>query len=650
MQTKFNFTSGGEFKDPYNRNYVGFFNVDSDGNAYSERYFNNSSVKLTPIENISTAFTLSKFFKDRIVFDTFSFPNSLETLLVETNELVCNKVLNFKLKLIDENLMYLYGRLFSADMDIPDSTPYVMLPNEVYFGTNKSIQWRLLTNSIADNERTLIPKYEQIEQIKKFVVIPFTRKDGYAIFGISNTHFISFKTFIEGGILKKSEVFIYQQVIDNNTSQKCFNLEDITYDGEHIYVTDSKINDGGQVFKYNVLSHTGNDVVYENKRFLMEAIGGYGIAAKSNKFNGCTTLGSKERELWIFDEGNECIKIYFDTFVWKKTVNLYNSTHTYKISCIKYRKLTNQVYCLFKRTNKETKLVEYGFLIYDENYSLNRMEIFEDTLYYKTKSDLFDENGEEINNSDLESFSRFDFSTLDSNVVYVITEVNIHKKFLTNTKKSFAIFNRGLIFLDSPTLSGPIKFVARDISIIESNSNIEGIDNVFILANNSILQFKEKCDYISLLHNKDLNYNPYKDIILDKNEYVQSFVLNKEFYKIYSNLLQIKNNLKGKLEYFFNNYGDVAGNDTRYFYDEEINELNLELDYNLYFNDNELIDPNVINRHLIKIYSFMDKMLFLTKDSVLNNRVTNLVNSPIPIPFYNSPKNRIGNDDIYVIE
>ena len=46
----------------------------------------------------------------------------------------------------------------------------------------------------------------------------------------------------------------------------------------------------------------------------------------------------------------------------------------------------------------------------------------------------------------------------------------------------------------------------------------------------------------------------------------------------------------------------------------------------------------------------MDKMLFLTKDSVLNNRVTNLVNSPIPIPFYNSPKNRNGNDDIYVIE
>jgi len=155
---------------------------------------------------------------------------------------------------------------------------------------------------------------------------------------------------------------------------------------------------------------------------------------------------------------------------------------------------------------------------------------------------------------------------------------------------------------------------------------------------------------INSTYNKDLNYNPYKDIILDKNEYVQSFVLNKEFYKIYSNLLQIKNNLKGKLEYFFNNYGDIAGNDTRYFYDEEINELNLELDYNLYFNDNELIDPNVINRHLIKIYSFTDKMLFLTKDSVLNNRVTNLVNSPIPIPFNNSPKNGNGNDDIYVIE
>lgn len=468
-------------------------------------------------------------------------------------------------------------------------------------------------------------------------------------------------------------MFIYQQVIDNNTSQKCFNLEDITYDGESIFVTDSKINDGGQIFKYNILSHTGNDVVYENKRFLLEAIGGYGLASKQNKFNGCTTIGSKLNELWVFDKGNKCIKVYFDTFVWKKNINLNDSVYTYDITCIRYRKLTNQIYCLFNRINKETNSKEFGFLVYNENYSLNRMEIFEDVLYEKQVNDT--PNGPI---GELEDFIRFDFSTLDSNVVYVITQVNIHKKFLTNTKKSFAIFNRGFIFLDSPTLvGGPIRFIARDICILESNISTQGIDEVFILAHNSILNFKERCDYVSMLHNKDLNYNPYNDIILDKNEYVQSFVLNKEFYKIYSNLLQIKNNLKGKLEYYFNEYGDIAGNDTRYFYDEEINELKLELEYNLYFNDNELVDPNVINRHLLKIYSFMDKMLVLTKDSILNNRVANLagvsVNIPtsensdgvedildnsvanlagVPntFPFNNAPKNSHGVEDIYIIE
>ena len=647
MQIKFNYTNGLQFKDSHNRSYVGFFNIDSNGNAYSGRYKSDSSKLLQPYDNISSDFHLSKFFKDRIVFDEFQFPNSLESILIESNELVTNKVIDYKFKLIDENLMYLYSRMFSGDMDVPDSVPLALIPNQTQYNLSNNILWKEFSEKIQDSYRTDISEYPEIQKIKKFTVVPFSRKDGYAIFGISNTHFISFKTFFESGKLKSAKLFIYQQVIDNNTSQKCFNLEDITYDGFNIYVTDSKINDGGQVFKYDVVSHTGNDFVYEDKRYLLEAIGGYGNYLNKNKFKGCSTIGSKEKELWIYDSGNNSIKIFFETFVWKRTIRLDSTTHEYKVLCIKYRKLTNEMYVLFRKTNKDDASdIKFGFLIYGEKYNLIRTEIFEDVF--------FDRDTTNSSQTDLEGFQRFDFSNLDSNVVYVITEINVHKKFLTNTKKSFAVFDRNKIFSDiainqaAKTLKDSIKFNALDIISIEQDYNF---DSLFILAQNSILYFEEKCNYVSMLKNDNLNYYPYKDIILDKNEYVQSFILNKEFFKLYSNLLQIKNNLEGRLEYYFNSYGDVAGNEKRYLLDEEINSLKLEINFNCFFNDNELIDPNVINRHFVIFYNIMQKTLDLTKDYVLNNVSANIrySSADVAVPFDKPPLNSLGKPDVYII-
>lgn len=647
MQIKFNYTNGLEFKDPYDRNYVGYFNIDSNGNAYSGRYKSDSSKLLQPYDNISSDFHLSKFFKDRIVFDDFQFPNSLESILIASNELVTNKVIDYKFKLIDENLMYLYSRMFSGDMDVPDSVPLALIPNQGQYDLHNLIFWKELSDTIKDSYRTDIAEYPEIQKMKKFVVVPFTRKDGYAIFGITDTHFISFKTFFESGKLNYAKLFIYQQVIDNNTSQKCFNLEDITYDGTNIYVTDSKINDGGQVFKYDVISHTGNDFVYDDKRYLLEAIGGYGTFLNKNKFKGCSTIGSKEKELWIYDSGNNCIKVFFETFVWKRTLRLDTSTHDYKILCIKHRKLTNEMYVLFRKTNKDDSTdIQFGFLIYGEKYNLVRTEIFEDTFFDKDTTNTIQ--------ADIEGFQRFDFSNLDSNVVYVITEINVHKKFLTNTKKSFAVFDRNKIFSNTAIdqamedLTDSIKFNALDIISIEQDKDF---DCLFVLAQNSILFFQEKCNYVSMLKRNDLNYYPYKDIILDKNEYVQSFILNKEFFKLYSNLLQLKNNLEGRLEYFFNDYGDVAGNEKRYLLDEEINSLKLEINFNCFFNDNELVDPNVINRHFIIFYNIMQKTLDLTKDYVLNNVSANIRYSSFvgKIPFDKPPTNSLGNPDVYII-
>jgi hypothetical protein len=69
MQTKFNYTSGGDFtrSDDFT-NYVGYFNLNDNGNVYTEKYYNlESSVLLNPASNASTDYHRSNHFKDRYI-------------------------------------------------------------------------------------------------------------------------------------------------------------------------------------------------------------------------------------------------------------------------------------------------------------------------------------------------------------------------------------------------------------------------------------------------------------------------------------------------------------------------------------------------------------------------------------------------------
>ena len=49
-----------------------------------------------------------------------------------------------------------------------------------------------------------------------------------------------------------------------------------------------------------------------------------------------------------------------------------------------------------------------------------------------------------------------------------------------------------------------------------------------------------------------------------------------------------------------------------------MNLLNIEMDYNSFVNDNEKVEPNVLNRLFTKIYDFQIILLELTKVRLKN--------------------------------
>jgi hypothetical protein len=350
---------------------------------------------------------------------------------------------------------------------------------------------------------------------------------------------------------------------------------------------------------------------------MIEPIGGSGSEDRVNKFKNCTVLGANNEEIWVYDSGNNVIKIFDSNFVWKRTIKI-PKTRNYSVLDIRYRKMNNHVYVLFK-DSYDINNPEYGLFEFSD-YHLIKTYVFNDILFKDTDV----------------QFNRMAISEQDSNVFYVITNNSVFKKFFTKPENTFAVFNRDKFYPDDTFIWDlievnwenlldyqtwnyaeyfTINLTTQDIHIAASTNNK---DDLYFMGDTYISHFNERTDYLSLLKNDILPYYNYKSIKFENVEYNQSLVLNKEIYKLYQNILQFKNNLKGKFYAEFDKYGDLKYKDYIYLTDEEINTLNIDIEYNSFINDNELVQPNVVNRIFNKIYEFQISLLKLTQAKLKN--------------------------------
>jgi hypothetical protein len=625
MQTKFNYTSGGEFKQSDNlADYVGYFNVDNNENVYTGKYYDSNSILLSnPTSQYSADYYKSSFFKDRFIKDGLTLPYSLNEVLIQPNELVNFNVLNTKIEYLHYNLIYMYSKMFIGDTDVPYDTNVNTLGNLIgsnEFKWNPRIPSKINSAKFSFKPIANIPKYityREFDRIKRFVVIPFVDGKGVSIIGISSTHLMALTSTVTNGQLSGVEFVLYTNVIDNYSQEKCLNLEDITHNGKYLYITDSKINGTGQIFKYDISSYYTNDAVFENKVFLVETIGGYGNIDTKNKFNKCSIIGCRNDEVWVYDSGNNSIKIYDSNLVWKLTLRL-DPQKKYEVLDIRHRQMNNHVYVLYKNS-QDTNNIYHGYFEYDSKFKLLNTVIFEDKLFETTDG----------------SFNRMELSKNDSNIFYLTTNSTVYKKFFSRPEKSFAIFDRDRFFPEDVFIWDIIDlnwddigdrfwnfselyaadFSIKDIFILDSE---ESKDDLFLLGNNFISHLNEVNNYVTVLRNSNIPYYNYNSIKFENIEYNQSFVLNKEFYKLFQNIIQFKNNLKGKFYAEYNKYGDLSYKDYIYLTEEEINTLDIDLEYNSFINDNELVEPNVINRLFNKLYQFEMNLLNISEVRLKN--------------------------------
>ena len=89
---------------------------------------------------------------------------------------------------------------------------------------------------------------------------------------------------------------------------------------------------------------------------------------------------------------------------------------------------------------------------------------------------------------------------------------------------------------------------------------------------------------------------------------------------MYSNIVQLKNTIKGRFSYLYDGYGDLNFRNYLYFVDDEIEKLNVEINLNTRINDNELIQAGTMNKLLMQVYDLHETLLELTKPIIINYR------------------------------
>jgi len=209
-----------------------------------------------------------------------------------------------------------------------------------------------------------------------------------------------------------------------------------------------------------------------------------------------------------------------------------------------------------------------------------------------------------------ENIVDFQFSKIDSNIFYIITDKNIFK---TTVSKPNEIIGRFLLPENNINVTN---FKFGSINVI----NNKDLLSVYGKLNNSgiFYNFLEESKYVSILTTNDLDLYDIKEIKVNSEEYSQDWVYSKAFSKILLNILALRDRIVRRVAGKYDQRGNLLYFGQLYLSDVEINKEEFDYSVNYMVNLNETFGNSVFNRAIEKMYSFETQMLSVLRDTSLN--------------------------------
>lgn len=520
--------------------------------------------------NIDNVFEQYGLLYDRYLGDEIRLPFDFENIKLQPNETVTSNIINSKLEKLFFNLLYLYRFSKISSNIIPVSSTAT-------FGLSSAIDNNLTwKRGLSTNEFYSFTNagFNNIDNTTLISVQRNNNKNEYTMF-LSNSGTIS--TIISNFYNTFGNITYQSDSSYTDSGVKFDNIKSIEFNSlNQMFVLDKGLN---YLFKYDASGFLTDDNIYKNIPIYEKSIGGYGSTRDKTEFNSPESITIFNNDVYVLDSGNKTIKKYDYNLNWQYSYRLFNDfLSSYPIH------INNDSNGKFYVVTNDKKI-----FIYNNDFS--EKEIISINLFA----------GEVLK-------STF-FSKTNNNIFYLVTSKNIYKRFISKPDINIGKFLFYRVKIDSNQV---IKWA--------DSINMNGEEQIFVFLwyNNigKIVQLHDSINLYDVLSVNNFDIYDFNEIKISNEEYLQNWVINKAISKLLICNSRFRDQIKGKFVASRDAFNNLVFNGARYLYPIEYESISFEQDMTYFIGGNEILQNNIVNRSLEKIYNDQINLLEILKDSV----------------------------------
>lgn len=537
--------------------------------------------------DVANAFKL-----DRYLGDVLTLPYSFEDIKIRPNELCVSDNINASLFKLHYNFLYLNAQTKIASNKFPKNYKgYIAsrsASNEVVWYDTTAPSTSAATD-MTDNSTagTVLSSLVDGVFVKSLGI-----ETSYVGFVANSGTLVALQSNDTDTAVSIRDTY---KLIEDATALTFSNIKSLAINSENsLFVCDDIF-----IYKFDVDSVlTFNPAVSSVGRFLIKTIGGISSSIQDKgKFNNPISVRvGKNDKLYVLDKGDQGYKVYDKDMNWLSTAAKKTEFKTTSgaLTDIAINVDNEHVYVL----------TDNGVIFeYDNTNTLVTTHILRDIL------------------EPTEKFNRLVFSKVDTNILYVLTNKNIYKKFKSKLTKSIGAFrlsdnlisDQRFTFINvyqKPNSTDDYMFVGGEAVTTIAGAPVD-IGHIF--------KFNESVVYQTIV------YDTYKTEIyslssvnVESDEYVTSWVVNKGLRKLHYNHMLLKDNMHGKYVGKYDDFGRSQYNGINYITDLDPNifTYNTPLDGTIGINEPVLADT--VNRPLNELYKIQLQLLEMCKEKYIN--------------------------------
>lgn len=591
------------------------------------------------------------FVQDRLPGDDLELPFSLYDIKIKPNDHVTAEVINNSLDKLHRNWMYLISssvipsnsipnRDYATRMIVDDTTENILvrgiadpnqpLPKPKWINTFETTEQ--FKNAAAQGAQWKDHIWKDVKDITKIQNV--ADNNNYNIIANTDTNVI---------LLSGTDTTSINVVGNfNDVNNPIYSNSNVTHPSNEVLFRDIKnhvitddndlfVLDGFHktIFKFDINGIlTLDTAILLNDtpgRLMTGMIGGPGKITDKTRFVTPIVVGTTNNRLYVvdFSQGNSAVKVFDSDLNWRITYDVGGVFDSGPID-IKYNDETERFYVLMhKRT-----YFGVGNITSEEGIEPAKMAIFDKDFNYIETRDLNDPRYSP--NINVEVYKRIYFSIENKNIMYVVTNKGLYKKYVSRPERFIGEF----LLNEKQVGGGDRSQNFTDITIFESAIN-EGDD---IIQKDEILlidtfyevvfQFFEDSNYERSLQTEfDDKVLYFEDLKVLPDEYVSTLTYNKVFTKhIYNNALLLENTYR-KFTTKFNTSGIPQYIGFRYLNESQLGQTNYNISLDHYVGTNEMVTTGIFNRCLNEVLEIQKNVMDKMEERSIN--VFPLVTSPV---------------------